>query len=112
MENLHSRFDRKHIINTILKECYWDYNINSDDIEKIITSGNFREKQKLFSKIMYNAADRVQSLMVFDRDDLPGLFRDFSPDFRRKEIEKHVLVLRNILLGEHNRIRGLEWVKR
>ena len=98
----------------IIKECYWDYNITEDDILNIIESDDFRLKQKLFSKIIYNSRDRLKSLQIFKRDELKKLFNSFSVSkvYHEKYITRHLLVLRNIFLDENNIIEGLEWKKR
>jgi hypothetical protein len=98
----------------IIKECYWDYNITEDDILNIIESDDFRLKQKLFSKIIYNSRDRIKSLQIFKRDELKKLFNSFSTGkvYHEKYIIRHLLVLRNIFLDENNIIEGLEWKKR
>jgi len=102
----------KDIIQNIIKECYWDYNISEDYIIDVIESDDSRLKQKLFSKIIYNSSDRLKGLRIFKKDDLRVLFDTFNPAYQDKFIKRHVLVLRNILLNEKNKIEGLEWRKR
>lgn len=97
---------------TIIKECYWDYNITENDILNIVNSEDMRLKQKLFAKIIYNSKDKLRGLQVFKNEDLKELFNSFSPAYREKYIKKHVLALRNILLNENNRIESLEWKKK
>ena len=46
----------------IIKDCFWDYDIDESDLKKIISNANDREIKKLFSKIIYNATDKLQAL--------------------------------------------------
>ena len=106
-ENKSSQYDR------IIKECFWDYHVSPDTIEKILTSNDMRAKQKIFSKIIYNASDKVVVLShMFDQKTLKILFDNFVVTYNKEYIDKQVLLLRNILLGEKNRIESLEWKKR
>ena len=102
----------KKIITDIIKECYWDYNIAESDILNVIDSGDIRLKQKLFAKIIYNSKDKLKSLQIFKQDDLYEMFDSFSGVYREKYINRHISVLRNILLNENNKIEGLEWKKK
>jgi len=106
-ENESSQYDR------IIKECFWDYHTSPDTIKKILTSNDMRAKQKIFSKIIYNASDKVNILsQIFDRATLKKLFDNFVATYNKAYIDKQVPLLRNILLGEKNRIESLEWKKR
>jgi len=100
------------IITDIIKECYWDYNISESDILNIIDSEDIRLKQKLFAKIIYNSKDKLRGLQVFKSGDLKELFNSISPVYQEKYITKHLLVLRNILLNENNKIESLEWKRK
>lgn len=102
-------FDR--IIEDILRDCYWDYDFSSNEIKSIINSDDFRKKQKLFSKIIHNSTDSLNSLLIFGEKDLKLLFDSFSASYNKKYIIKKVMILRNILFGEKNRILTLEWKK-
>jgi hypothetical protein len=101
----------REIIETIIKECYWDYTITIEEVEKIVQSDSLRMKSKLFHKIIYNSTDRLQSLSLFKNEDLTDLFNSFSSLYQNKRVEKSVLALRNLLLGEKNNIPGQEWKK-
>lgn len=99
--------------NQIIKDCFWDYSITENDIINILKSNDMRLKQKLFSKIIYNSTDKARTLMkLFDEALLKKLFDTFTSSYNQKHIDRSVLVLKNILLGEKNAIKGLEWKKR
>jgi hypothetical protein len=99
------------IINNILKECYWDYDIQKEHLYNIISSNDKREQQKLFSKIMYNAKDKLLALQLFKTNQLEELFDNFKVTYNKKYINKHVMILKYLLLGEIHHIKGLEWKK-
>ncbi|HOV13542.1 MAG TPA: hypothetical protein PK771_04600 [Spirochaetota bacterium] len=103
--------DRR-VLEKIIKECYWDYNITADDLIEKINSSDIREKSKIFNKIIENSTDKVFSLRIFDSEELRKLFDQYNNTFNKKRIEKNILALRNIFLGEKNQIKGLEWKKR
>jgi hypothetical protein len=111
-EQFKSEKRNEETITNIIKECYWDYNITENDILKIIDSDDIRLKQKLFTKIVYNSKDKLKGLQIFKSTDLKELFNSMSPVYREKYIKKHILVLRNILLNENNKIESLEWKKK
>jgi len=99
-------------IQRVIKECFWDYNISSSDILDIAKGDSMREKQKLFSKILYNSTNSYQVLKyLFSIDTLKELFSNFRPTYQKEFILKRYLILRNIFFGEKNRIKELEWQK-
>lgn len=100
------------VLNKIIKECYWDYNITKDDLKLILTSGDKRDMKKVFSKIIYNSKDKLLSLKLFSQQQLVEFFNDFKVTYNEKYISKHVLILKTLLLGEENYIKSLEWKKR
>ncbi len=104
--------NRDKILEDIIKDCYWDYNIDKSDLENILDSGDSREFKKLFSKIIYNSKDKLIALQLFSKGQLKELFDDFKATYNEKYINRHIPVLRSILLGEKYTIKSLEWKKR
>jgi len=99
--------------NQLIKDCFWDYNIDENDISNMVQSDDFRRKEKLFSKIIYNSTDKARTLQtLFDKETLQKLFDTFSSTYNKKYIDRYVLVLKNILLNENNHIESLAWKKR
>ena len=103
---------RKEILDTIIKECYWDYNITVNDLEKILEENNPREIHKLFSKIIYNSKDKLLALSIFTQKQLKEHFEKLKVTFNHKYITKHILILKSLLLNENVVVKGLEWKKR
>ena len=101
---------KSQIIQAILKDCFWDYDLTEEDIGGIVESGDEREKMWLFEKILYNSRDPLKALTIFKRDQLSRLFKEFVvPEHKRGHIERRFLALKHILLGEKTKIKGLEW---
>lgn len=101
-----------HIVR-IIKECYWDYSISPEEIIKIVDGNDYRLKKKLFEKIVYNSTHKLYDLSIlFDKITLRNMFDEFKPSYNLSYIERYVLVLRNLLFGENNKIGILEWKKR
>lgn len=99
------------ILSNILKDCYWDYNIDEDDILRMLDSDDLRILQKLFSKIIYNSKNKLEALSIFPKEKLLYLFNDFKVTYNKNYIKKHLAVLRNILLNENNVVETLIWKK-
>lgn len=103
-----------HVVNynQLIKDCFWDYNISEADIHKILESSDWRKKEKLFSKIIYNSTDKARTLQaLFDKETLTKLFSKFTVTYNDKYIYRYILVLKNIILGENNHIESLAWKK-
>ncbi|HAQ62805.1 TPA: hypothetical protein DCR49_12590 [Candidatus Delongbacteria bacterium] len=97
----------------IIKECYWDYNINPEHIINIVNGNDYRLKKKLFEKIVYNSTHKLFDLgLLFNKKELKKMFDEFKPSYNISYVERYVLILRNLLFGENNKIGILEWKKR
>ena len=99
------------ILENILKECYWDYNIDKNDLKNILSCNNERDIKKLFSRIIYNSKDKLLALQLFSKQQLEKLFTEFEVKYNEKYITKHLLVLKSLLLNEKVTIKSLEWKK-
>ncbi|MDD3044942.1 MAG: hypothetical protein PHF33_05740 [Candidatus Delongbacteria bacterium] len=100
-------------IERIVEECYWDYKITPVEIINIADGNDNRLKKKLFEKILHNSSRKLYDLdILFDKVTLKQMFDEFKPSYNMFYIERYVLVLRNLMFGENNRIEALEWEKR
>ncbi len=98
------------VYSQLIKDCYWDCNVTVNDIMTILQSDDFRQKQSLFSKIIYNSTDKARTLQVlFNKEMLQRLFSTFESSYNHNYIDRYILILRNILLGENNHIESLAW---
>jgi len=99
------------IAEKIVKECFWDYNHTPESILKLTKNGSIREKQKLFSRIMYNSTNSYRDLKIFDDIEIRTLFDSFRPNFNDSHVRMMTLAMRNIMFNERNIIKGLQWKK-
>ncbi|GAB6886747.1 hypothetical protein JCM13304A_02450 [Desulfothermus okinawensis JCM 13304] len=99
------------ILNRIIEDCFWDYNISIQDLMEILESENTRELKKLFLKIIYNSRDTYNAMQLFDKDLLKKFFNDLKISYNRKYLSKKIAILRYLLFEEDQHIPGLAWKK-
>ncbi len=95
----------------VLKECFWDSNIDKDKLANIIDSGNERELKKLFSKIIYNSQDKLLDLEIFSKKQIRDFLSDFKITYNKKYTQRHIQIIKSLLLDENIKIKELEWKK-
>jgi len=54
------------IYHQILKDCFWDYDFTSSDIENMVKNNDEREIKFLFGKILENSTQMLKSMEIFD----------------------------------------------
>lgn len=93
--------------NRIIRECFWDSNISTEEIGRIITGGDHRRKSQLFERILLNSSHYLLDLQLFDRDDLQLLLEEYQPPkfnnehaFRRKNIAEVFFFDKELKIGE------------
>lgn len=96
------------ILDKIVKQCFWDYDINKYDILNIIKKGNIFEKRKLALKIIKNYKQPVDALLLFPKKDLQKIFESFDEKIKNDE---KILLLENCLVDGENRLIKYEWRK-
>jgi len=100
----------REIIEQIIKECFWDYNFETNDIVKIVKSGSFNEKMFLFQKILSNSSDVLRALRIFSERDLKELFNKYKvSQFNRDYLQKRRDVVESVLFNKEIHINGLDW---
>ena len=77
----------------IKKDCFWDLNLTSEDIENILKSNDIKKINMLFEKILLNSTSLFQDLTLFDRNQLRELIENYKLSkfnaeyaFRRKNM--------------------------
>ena len=104
-------FDRNQL-ERIIKECYWDYQINADDLIEILSGNDVRLKQKVFNKILINSAQRLYDVkMLFGKDLIKKFLDEFVPKYNKKFLVREVKLLKKIILKEKIDIPELAWKK-
>jgi len=98
------------IIEQIIKECFWDYNFEINDIVKIVKDGSFNEKMFLFQKILSNSSDVLRALRIFSKEDLKKLFNKYKvPQFNKDYLKKRRDIAESVLFNKEIHINGLDW---
>ena len=91
----------------IKKDCFWDYDFSDEEIRKLATSDNLREKSFLFQKILLNSTNLFNDLKIFKRDDLVDLITNYKISafnhnyaFKRKNMAEVYFLDKPLLVDE------------
>ena len=104
------KFKRIKPSNDIIKDCFWDYKINLDDIENYSNSKDFRIQNFLFEKILWNSQNLLKDLMVFKKKDLKKICSNYKvPNFNKSFIDLRYRIVKQLLLNDKVSIPELEW---
>ena len=93
----------------ILKDCFWEYDFNIDDIKKMATRTT-REKSFLFQKILLNSTSLFSSLKIFNENDLKILIEQYKvPAFNHDYIFKRKNMAEVYFLNKPLVVSELQW---
>ncbi len=99
-----------HKCKQIIRECFWEYNMTIPDILEMAEKGSGREKNFLFSTIMENATDVLQSLRIFSIADQKKMILQYkAPRFNHHFLDKRHKVVKYLLTGQKVDIPELRW---
>ena len=97
--------------NRIKKDCFWDYNFSDEDILKLASSDNKRERDFLFQKILLNSTNMFSDLKIFNSEVLCDLIESYKVPqfnntyaFKRKNMAEVYFFDKPVLVNE------LKWV--
>lgn len=97
--------------NRIIKDCFWGFNITSDDIDKIIQQKDWARKNFLFEKILLNSTRVLVDLNIFQNNDLQVLIENFTvPTFNHDYIFRRKNIAEVYFLDQPLKIDELKWV--
>ena len=95
----------------VQKDCFWDLDISSDEIQNIANSDDTQKINMLFEKILLNSTSFLNDLEIFEKDRLETLLENykvprFNADFafRRKNMAEVYFFDKPLLIDE------LKWV--
>ncbi len=95
---------------SLIKDCFWEYNFTAADVKKIIKSGNMREKQFLFEKILANSTHLFRDLKIFTRDNLEILIGSYTvPAFNREYLSRRKNMVEYHFFNQELTIEELKW---
>ena len=102
---------KKQQIKNILKDCFWEYNFNEEDVISLAKSNNRQEQMFLFSKILENAKELLKSMKIFDRGDLERLIKSYTlPTFKHEYMARRLNIVEYYFLDKPLTINELKWV--
>lgn len=98
-------------LSEIIKDCFWDYNYNIEDIEIIINNGKIEEKLYLLKKIIINHRKFFKAVKIFSKNELKELLIKIPNGCFKYEFQNiRLLSLKNYYLGEENAPKRLRWI--
>ncbi len=98
-------------IKRLLKDCFWEYNFDSNDIMEIVNGDDWNKKVFLFEKILLNSTKMINDLKIFDKDDLHRLINEYKvPRFNYKFAFKRKNIAEVYFLGKKVLVNELKWV--
>ncbi|GAB1431736.1 hypothetical protein MASR2M29_03610 [Spirochaetota bacterium] len=69
----------------IIKDCFWDLDIDEAGIKEIVMGSEKRSKSLLFEKILLNSSSLFNDLEIFSREELAVLLEEYKvPKFNEK----------------------------
>lgn len=98
------------IYSKIIQDCFWDYDMSIDDIDRLAHSSDMKEKMFLFQKIMENSRDLLRSLKIFSPSDLEELIASYHISHHKQSFltrRKHIV--EHVLLGRDTTVPELAW---
>jgi len=101
----------KQQIKNILKDCFWEYNFNENDIISLAKSQNRQEQMFLFTKILENAKELLKSMKIFNESDLKRLIESYTlPSFKHDYMARRLNIVEYYFLDKPLTINELKWV--
>ena len=98
-------------LNRIIKECFWDMQMSSKKIIKIVNGNDLSQKKFLFRKILLNSTRVLNDLKIFNPDDLKVLIEEFRvPQFNYDYIFRRHNIVEVYFLDKPLLIDELKWV--
>ena len=95
----------------LLKDCFWEYDFSSDDINRIIAADDFQEKRFLFGKILANSTQLLKDLKIFPKDELKSLLSDYTiPEFNSEYLRRRKNIVGFYFFDQELKLEELKWV--
>lgn len=95
----------------IKKDCFWEYNFGDEEIKRLASSQDQREKAFLFEKILLNSTSVFSDLKIFEKDSLHKLIDSYKvPQFNYTHAFKRKNIVEVYFLGKPLLVNELKWV--
>ena len=96
----------------IIRDCFWDYQLDEDGIVAIFEKNNPVEKRFLFTKIFANSTNVLKALEIFPLTEIKQFLDDFhTPHFNRDYLQRKRAIVRHVMLNEPVSVKELGWRK-
>lgn len=89
------------------KDCFWDLNVTTEDIQHILKSNDPRGLKMVFEKILLNSTALFHDLEIFDKKVLEALLENYQIPvfnseyaFRRKNMAEVYFFDKPLLIDE------------
>jgi len=95
----------------IIKECFWDTEIDKSEILKIANGNDFRKKQFLFEKILLNSTKMFNDLNMFNKKELKKMLSEIKiSSFNKNYILRRKNLVEVYFFDSELLIDELKWV--
>ena len=95
----------------ILKECFWEYDLDADDLIRLASSEHESENKMLFEKILLNSTRLFVDLKIFESEKLKKLIETYKvPSFNHDYIAKRKNMAEVYFLNKPITVDELKWV--
>ena len=95
----------------LIKACFWEYDFTIDDIKKMASGNNEKEKEFLFDKIINNSTDLLNDLEIFNKHDLKMLLEQFViPEFNSAFLQRRKNIAEYYFFDKPLTIEELKWI--
>lgn len=98
-------------VDRILKECFWESTMSSEDLLNLVRKGNKEEKRFVFEKILLNSTNLIDDISIFDVDELKELLENYTlPQFNQGHAAKRKNLIEVYYFNKDLIIDELRWV--
>ena len=95
----------------IIKDCFWDLNITSKNIDEILHKNDLRRKKFLFNKILLNSTRVLIDLEIFKSDELKQMIEEYKvPTFNHDYIFRRKNIAEIFFLNKPVLVEELKWI--
>ncbi len=94
----------------IKKECFWDYDVTTEEIQQYFISGD--HKKFLFQKILLNSTHLFEDMEQFEKDDLNEMINEYRvPGFNGEFCARRKNLVEVFFLDKPLTIQELQWLQ-
>lgn len=112
MKSMQAKLSKEQIAKKIIQECFWDNKLTPDELNKIVGSGDVREKKFLFHRILLNSNKLFADMAMFHKQEIERFIKEFKvPSFNTNYIKRRVDLVKVFFFDLPLETKELEWKK-